>query len=129
MRSSKQILPTVVYLAGIVIAYLAPVNTHGELNRSSVLGIRSDYLLHALLFFPLPLLLASFNRKKNVRVPGLFLIAVSLAALAECIHLLVPYRSFNPIDMLANISGACIGGITMTGYTLFRRKRLGKKYE
>lgn len=107
------------YLLAVVLMYILPVNTKGELNTQHVAGLRLDYLLHVLLFLPLPVLLIN-PRAKWGNVVLLFAAAVCLAAVTEYIHALIPYRSFNPNDMLANVCGAVIGGVLVVLYRLLR---------
>ena len=97
------------YLAAVVLMYVLPVNTQGELNAHHVAGLRLDYVLHALLFLPLPVLLIDPKAKPG-NIALLFAAALCVAAAAEYIHALIPYRSFNPKDLAANVSGAVIGG-------------------
>ena len=107
------------YLAAVVLMYVLPVNTKGELNTHHVAGLRLDYVLHALLFLPLPVLLIDPKAK-----PGNFLLlfaaALCVAAAAEYIHALIPYRSFNPNDLIANVCGALIGGMPVLIYRYVR---------
>jgi VanZ family protein len=120
MRNSGKIL-LAGYLAGIIIAYVAPVNRHGELNDHFIMGIRSDYLLHAVLFLPLPAFLLTIKTGKHISRAWLLLFTMSIPAAAECIHLFIPYRSFNPLDMLANVTGACLGATGLMLLSAFRK--------
>jgi VanZ family protein len=108
------------YLLAVVLMYVLPVNTKGELNTQHVAGLRLDYLLHALLFLPLPVLLIDPKAKPGKFVL-LFVAAVCVAGVTEYIHALIPYRSFNPNDLLANVCGAVIGGLLVVVYRLLRR--------
>jgi VanZ family protein len=108
------------YLLAVVLMYLLPVNTKGELNAHHVAGLRLDYVLHALLFLPLPVLLIDPKAKAG-NFALLFTAAILVAAATEYIHALIPYRSFNPNDLLANVCGAVIGGILVLGYRFTRK--------
>lgn len=104
-------------------AYLYPVNTEETINRSYVLSIRGDYWLHALLFFPLPLLVCTAARNAK-ECFLLTVLCLCIAVAAEGIHYLIPYRSFNPFDMLANVTGIAFSAVFLV---LLRRIRYSGK--
>ena len=108
------------YLLAVVLMYVLPVNTKGELNAQQFAGLRLDYVLHAVLFLPLPFLLIDYRAKAGNFVL-LFAGAIVLAAATEYIHALIPYRSFNPNDLLANVSGVVIGGTLLLLFRLVKR--------
>ncbi|MBS3772299.1 MAG: VanZ family protein [Bacteroidales bacterium] len=106
----KAILIT--YLTLLLLATVLPLNSAGEaLNENHVFTLRWDYLLHALVYAPLPVLLAWQLKKLWPAV----LLALALAAGLELIQALLPYRGFNMNDMVANGTGVLMGGLlTMT---------------
>jgi len=76
--------------------------------------IRGDYLLHFLIFF-LGYLLYRLNVRDNIdqrasswpRALLIFILVIAL--LAEAVQLLIPSRTFNLYDVLANYTGIAFG--------------------
>lgn len=94
------------YLTLMVLAAVLPINgTESALNNNYTLNIRWDYLLHALAYIPIPVLI------KYLVKPYWQIIAASLliAAALEAFQLLLPYRAFNANDLIANMIGVAIG--------------------
>jgi VanZ family protein len=73
-----------------------------------MMGVRIDYVVHFLLFFPVPLLIRK-NTNQRIELMNILILAASIAI--EGFHLVIPGRSFNPYDALANVSGAVAGMI------------------
>ena len=93
------------------------------------MSIRWDYLLHALVYLPLPLLLGLSIRKGSGITfvqPGphesepsktgnsrfwirIIIYSLLITVLLECLQLVIPYRAFNINDLLANGVGAVLG--------------------
>ena len=88
-------------------------NSVVTLNKSKFIGLRADYLAHALLFTPWMLLACWGWGEKTSRKIFLTAVAagVALAALSESVQLFVPKRTFNIIDFIANILGVAIGAV------------------
>ena len=92
-------------------------NNNGlALSSRQILFIRADYLLHLLLFVPLMILVWLYLNKE--RITGVtrfnhallwFVAGVLFALLAEGMHYLLPYRSFNPVDLVLNVTGVVLG--------------------
>lgn len=107
------------YAMAIMVLSVAPTNFNKQVNLSGtwVLRIRSDYLLHMLLFLPWMILISW--RWKEKQDAKFFLKALAaglmLAAFSEMIQLGVPGRAFNPVDLLANWSGVVIGALVVKG--------------
>ena len=114
-----------IYFLFLIMAAVLPLNSGSfVLNNHYTLDLRWDYLLHAIVYIPLPVLLGlSLNRgapeKPNerinksrsrllVRVPLYSLIA---STLLEGLQLIIPYRAFNINDLIANGVGAMLGVI------------------
>lgn len=99
-----------IYLLGILVAYLLPTNTKKSVDQWYFFEIRGDYLIHAALFTPLcTLLYINFCPRNQSNLILWMLIGIAMAMAAEGIHYLIPYRSFNILDLLANATGALIG--------------------
>lgn len=98
------------YLLGLVVISLMPT---GGLNISlesvKVVSLRADYLLHALAFIP-------FFGLWKWRWPhhpwwAVVLIGLLVAAASEGSHYVIPYRSYNVNDLIANMLGVSIGAL------------------
>ena len=100
---------------------MLPINgTLAALNNNYLLNIRWDYLLHAVAYLPLPVLMwlylekGSFMSDQSMGNTGRFLLWIVLfplfvASLFEAMQLIIPYRSFNINDMVASCMGVIIG--------------------
>jgi VanZ family protein len=72
---------------------------------------RLDYLIHFLSFLPLPIL-AFFASQGNTMLKKwkmLMALSFAIAILSELLQLAVEDRTFNPLDILANLSGLLVG--------------------
>jgi len=109
------------YLLILLIGTLVPFS-HGStvLSDNYTLHIRWDYLIHAFAYLPMPVLLGLvfLIRAKDKALQqsksfsfwiGILLIALLIAACFEALQLIIPYRSFNINDMLANCIGVLLG--------------------
>jgi VanZ family protein len=78
-------------------------NSHGD--------IRSDYLLHFIVFFVFPVIgwYGIRDQATNNRLYLLMIAPLVLAVMSEFLQKLVLDRVFNPMDMLANILGIIVG--------------------
>jgi len=72
--------------------------------------------LHLLLFVPLMILVWLYLNKE--KITGItrfnhallwFVAGTLFAVLAEGMHYLLPYRSFNTVDLVSNVSGVILG--------------------
>ena len=86
------------------------------LSSRQIIYMRADYLLHLLIFMSLMILVWLYLNKENItgstrlNYALLWFAAVTLfAAFAEGIHYFLPYRSFNPVDLLLNVTGVILG--------------------
>jgi VanZ family protein len=103
------------YTAAILILAILPINgSDNRINHSYIVIIRMDYLIHAAIF-TIWMILYKFafsgNRGlNNIRqyIPLLGFVSL-LALVAEFIQSLIPYRSFNLNDLLANFIGVILG--------------------
>lgn len=78
--------------------------------------IRSDYFLHFIVFFVFPLIgwYSTRNQQNSKQFYLLMLVCVFLAVASEFIQKHVHDRTFNPMDMLANILGIIVGVILIS---------------
>jgi VanZ family protein len=103
------------YFAVLVTTFI-PVS--GELNKriigTEALHIRLDHLLHLLVYFLISMFYLFGMRngftlfKRNSLLIFIMLI-LFLATITEVIQLWVPARTFNPMDLIANIIGLTAG--------------------
>ena len=89
------------------------------IHKPSVFKFRLDYLIHFcsfLIFIPLCFIEVRrggpiFSKKPILKY---ILIVGSSAILFECIQYFLPYRTFNPMDLISNLTGAIIGTIIIS---------------
>ena len=104
-------LITWIYVLILVLGSVLPINSGVVLNNTYVVELRSDYLIHALILIPLPLLLSlSLGTRTGLWV-RVILLGLLIVVFCEGIQMLLPYRTFNINDLLANGAGALIGVI------------------
>lgn len=101
------------YLLTLLILLLMPTNNGIKLNKF-FLGFRTDHFIHASLFLPfMPYFrLKAIYKNKSSNFVKYYLIGILFALSFESLQMLVPYRSFDPTDILANIVGISIGSLT-----------------
>ncbi len=97
------------YLLILVLGSVLPLNNGTTLNDNYIVVIRSDYLIHALVLLPLPVLLGLSLRNRTRIWIRIFLLGLLMVVFCEGVQLLIPYRTFNINDLFANGVGAIIG--------------------
>ncbi len=99
-----------VYVSTLV---LITINPKGGLQDVTIFEkeFRIDYLLHALAFMVLPILVFLASKNRLWSKTGFILLGISLllAVGTEFMQLLVSGRTFNPLDITSNIVGLVIG--------------------
>ena len=99
---------TFIYLLILLLGSILPLNSvSSPLNDNYTLHIRWDYLLHALIYIPLPVLLGLYFKNESWILPILF--GLLFVVLFESLQLVIPYRAFNINDLMANGVGAIMG--------------------
>jgi glycopeptide antibiotics resistance protein len=93
------------YLTTIILLVVLPLNSAAELNTITVLELRADYLAHVLLFAPWAL----FRHVHNPSRWLWFALGIAAAAGTEGLQYILPYRTFNINDLLANSIGVFVG--------------------
>ena len=94
-------------------------NDINKIINKPVFKFRLDYLIHFcsfLIFIPLYFIEVRrggpiFSKKPVLKY---ILIVGSSAILFECIQYFLPYRTFNPMDLISNLTGAIIGTIIIS---------------
>ena len=106
------------YLMLALVLHVIPTSggDGAALSSRYILFVRADYLLHLLLFIPLMVLVWLHLNREQVTGTArfnhalLWLVAGTIfAAFLEGLHLLLPYRSFNPVDLGLNVAGVVVG--------------------
>ena len=104
--TNKTLLLT--YTALILLIVILPVNsiTDSPMNDTYIIHIRLDYLGHILLFLP-----CLFLIRLAWPMPffPLILSGLLFATATEGLQYLLPYRTFNSNDLLANLTGVLLG--------------------
>jgi len=116
-------------IIGLLVLYLFPGSLigyflYGDFSRQPdmIPNPLGTSINHALAFFYLSILgLMSYMRGAGFNQTLIFLIALSL--LLELFHLIIPNRSFQSLDLFANLLGTLLAIVIMFFY---KRKKNGK---
>ncbi len=115
MKCSVRILNWLIIGYWSLVLFLSVISMNGSngLNSSKMLGFRADYLVHVLLFVPW-MILAKW-RWNGIAGKSIFWLALGLgivfAGISEVIQIVVPYRTFNVMDLAANCLGIVVGAL------------------
>ncbi len=102
-----------IYVVGMLLLASLPLNhVTSFLSDNYVVNIRLDYLGHIVLFLPFLFLV---KRAYSIHFFLALLSGLIFAGFCEGLQYLLPYRSFNINDLLANIIGVAIGIILVMG--------------
>lgn len=106
----------VVYSFVLVILHIIPIESGPALDQMAIGPLRADYLTHTLIFLPwMVLVWLHFKARQidNGKRPMLILYwligGLLLASFSEGIQLFLPYRAFNPLDLIFNLAGVLLG--------------------
>ena len=116
-------------LTGILILYLFPGSLigyflYGDFSRqpNMISNPMGTSINHVLAFFYLSILgLISYMRGAGFKQTSIFLIALSL--LLELSHLIIPNRSFESLDLFANLLGTLLATVIIF---IYKRLKNGK---
>jgi VanZ family protein len=99
------------YMLFLFLGAVLPINGGRILSDNYTFHIRWDYLLHFLIYLPLPvLMLLAYRKYSRVWIYVLLFIGtLGITILFEYLQTWLPYRSFNINDMIANGLGVMIG--------------------
>lgn len=102
-----------VYLIGLILLSIVSFNGTLALDRRHLIGIRIDYIIHAIFFVPWMILAnLRWNQSNKCKVFWWLLgIGFILATVSEIVQLLIPKKTFNLIDLIANGVGIVIGAM------------------
>ena len=98
-----------IYIIGLILLVVLPLNDAKTsfLSDTYVVKIRLDYLSHVILFLPFILLLKLAYPTKGFY--WIILAGIVFAGFSEGLQYLLPYRSFNINDLIANTIGVIVG--------------------
>lgn len=101
------------YIIALLFLSVVSISGNTSFSKSYRVGIRADYLIHAVFF--LPWMTLANIRWNPLKRSGIFWttlwIGFALAAASEFVQLLIPNKSFNPIDLAANCLGVLLGAM------------------
>jgi len=110
------------YLTVIILLTVIPTGTADSgsfFSRNPNLDVRRDYLLHILIYLPMPFLMKN-NLKISIRdisryrgklLTGVVFISLFLAVGLEFFQMLLDYRTFNVNDLAGNAGGVILGSL------------------
>ena len=108
------------YLIVLITVSVIPLgNVSKQIMDVHVIKLRGDYFLHMLVYLPLITLI--FLRFQKFKWRMLFF-ALGIAVGLEYIQKLLPYRSFNINDLIANVAGVILGMVVMLIIRKFAKK-------
>jgi VanZ family protein len=112
-----------IYLVFLVLLSVLPINsTNASLNHVFIVSIRLDYMLHCLVYIPLAVLMGmNFSNLTFLILTWRIVLLLIFAALNECIQYIIPYRSFNINDLIANCLGVLLGLFVLIAIALIRK--------
>ncbi len=126
-----------VYVVMVIGLHVAPLGG-GGLDSMTLGPVRADYLLHVLLFLPwvvLKCVRLGKGSRWRVEWAGIgaggaaawMATGIGLAVAGEGVQYWLPYRGFNPMDMIFNGVGVVLGGVlALLGNFLAERRFHGK---
>jgi glycopeptide antibiotics resistance protein len=126
-RKTIQII-FIIYCSILVLVSAIPWG--GKFNSERIdmgqFNLRLDYLLHSCAFLGFYILLWFISISK-LSVPSslfrkVFILSIILSIVTEVIQLLIPYRTFNPLDLISNLSGIILGAACFLAYKYLYRK-------
>ncbi len=104
-----------IYAIVLVLVHAVPLSSGTIAFNKLYFGpLRGDYLLHTAVFLPwMFLILASNNQRPFGWLKYIVALAVGILVAAACegLHYWLPYRSFNPMDLVFNVSGVLVGAL------------------
>jgi len=126
------------YILAITALIALPLNTSSELNDITILQLRGDYFFHILMFLPWVFFRKAFTKSTQLKPPPLpsslshlsrpfapvaeidkvypslkslkwLLLGLLFASATEGLQYVLPYRTFNINDLMANLLGILVG--------------------
>ena len=110
----------IAYVVVILVLHVIPTGGTGvALNRMEIGELRADYLVHSALFLPwMPLVLIYLRSGSPVpaskpHIACWLMLGLVIAFVAEGAQYWIPYRSFNPMDVIFNKIGVLAGSLAL----------------
>ena len=126
MTKRISVLYSILFWIYIAVIVGVSLNPKGGVQQVSIFEkeLRIDYILHAMAFSALPILVFLATRTLMWSRTGIVLLFISLgfAVGTEYMQLLISGRTYNPLDIASNISGLIVG-LTIAILT----KKFGKR--
>lgn len=107
------------YFIILLILMWAPLNGLGVPLNNYLFGIRFDHVLHATVYIPCSWFIVSRRHRCNAEN---WLLSVLVGLTTESVQFLLPYRSGDINDMIANFFGATLGFLIVLGYRCYVRR-------
>ena len=102
-----------IYIVFLFVLHTVPLGPHIAPDEYVHITMRPDQILHFILFMPYCIFLRIWLKIDIYSNPWLsvvmILIGLFLAFSLEALHIILPYRSFEIGDLLANLLGTIIG--------------------
>ncbi len=103
------------YVIGLVLVHALP-HSSGTIafNKLYFGPLRGDYLLHAAVFLPWMFLILAVNNQRpfgGLKYIVALVAGILIAAACEGLHYWLPYRSFNPMDLVFGVSGVVVSAL------------------
>ena len=112
------------YFVLLVVLMWAPLNGIGIRLDNYVFGLRLDHLLHGSVYLLCALFLMDYLKYRKGLV---ILVAILIGFTTEFVQMLLPYRSFDVNDLLANTLGCILGWVAILPFMRRRRKAYAHK--
>ncbi|MFR9597422.1 MAG: hypothetical protein SNH79_07605 [Rikenellaceae bacterium] len=96
------------FIISLILLMIIPIgNTTSLINNTFTVGLRGDYLLHALIYLPWMFVgKLLFGVKLNKYI--WFAVGLVTVLALEYIQMLLPYRGFNVNDIIAGLIGVVL---------------------
>jgi glycopeptide antibiotics resistance protein len=128
MKLSKNIQNWIIagYIFALILLSVISISGGYSPSKRHLIGIRGDYVLHMMFFLPwMTLARMRWNPCNRSRIFWITLwIGFALAAASEFIQLVIPNKSFNPLDLAANGLGVMLGAMISLLIPLGGERRL-----
>lgn len=108
------------YLGVLFFLSLYPFSSAPVDMSQYILGIRTDRIIHFIMFFPLPLLSGFVYQLSRLKLKGRFgkyvlicFISLIIASLTEFLQSLTDFRDFDILDLVANYLSVIVSSILL----------------
>lgn len=113
---NKYLKILILYVITLILLNAIPIGADAALNNIYILTIRTDYMVHVLAFLPWMFLVWLHLTSQNISgktsykyMVFWFTLGAILAIFSEIFQLWLPHRTYNIIDVLANLTGLMLG--------------------